>query len=152
MGLTPLLLSMSYQKIISEITLPDTQFQLNPPAQDPTIIESAFNLELPLELIDFYKETNGIVEILNEEIIGDLIWSVERLIRENQAYRTTPEFEDWLFIADAGNGDNFGYGIHENSIQSTDLYVWNHEDGSKTWVAPNLETFVIGWTSGEIKI
>jgi hypothetical protein len=143
---------MSYQNIIREITLPHSQLQLNPPAPNPTIIESEFKLNMPLELIDFYKETNGIVEIMDEEVIGDLIWSVERLIQENQSYRTNPEFEDWLFIADAGNGDNFGYAIHENSIPSTNLYVWNHEDESKTWVAPNLEAFVIGWTSGEIQI
>ena len=33
-----------------------------------------------------------------------------------------------------------------------DIYTWNHEDDSRTWVAPNLETFVTWWTSGKITI
>lgn len=150
---------MKWQKIVCEIGGQSTMFQLNSSIRETSIIKSEFKIELPQELIDFYRETNGICETINGESIGDLIWSVERLIHENKECRTSQVFKELympfdclLFISDAGNGDNFGYSIQENSIRRTDIYAWNHEDDSRIWVAPNLETFVKWWTSGKIKL
>ncbi|CAI8713500.1 Alpha/beta hydrolase [Bacillus sp. IT-79MI2] len=31
-------------------------------------------------------------------------------------------------------------------------YVWNHEDDSRTWVAPSLKQFIEWWSDGTISI
>lgn len=150
---------MKWQKIINKIEGQLTKFQLNKPNYEVSKIASEFKVELPLELVEFYSETNGISEIMNEEKIGDLIWDIQRLIQENKEYRTNQGFKELympfdclLFIGDAGNGDNFGYSIQKNRINKTDIFTWNHEDDSRIWVAPNLEIFVKWWVNGKIKI
>ncbi|MFM9950458.1 MAG: SMI1/KNR4 family protein [Saprospiraceae bacterium] len=156
---------MKWQKIVNELEGEMTKLQLDMSNCDASIIESEFAVKLPQELITFYSETNGISELIRVETMddwiesGDLVWSVERLIEENRSYRANEDFkriympfECLLFIGDTGNGDNFGYSIHEGEIWKTDIYAWNHEDDSRNWVAPDLETFVKWWTSGKIKI
>ncbi|MNG40245.1 hypothetical protein D3C84_1287410 [compost metagenome] len=61
-------------------------------------------------------------------------------------------FDSLLFVADAGNGDLFGYSIVDGAIPKEDIYTWNHEDDSRTWVAPSLKQFIEGWLKGEISI
>ncbi|AAS41993.1 hypothetical protein BCE_3082 [Bacillus cereus ATCC 10987] len=51
-----------------------------------------------------------------------------------------------------GNGDLFGYSILNGMVQRDDIYVWNHENDSRTWVAPSLKTFMEWWESGKITI
>ena len=150
---------MKWQKIVNKIEGQLTKFQLNRPNYEVSKIASEFKVELPLELVEFYRETNGISEIMNVEKIGDLIWDIQRLIQENKEYRTNQVFKELympfdclLFIGDSGNGDNFGYSIQKNSINKTDIFTWNHEDDSRIWVAPNLEMFVKWWVNGKIKI
>jgi hypothetical protein len=155
---------MNWQKIEKELEGQTTKLQLDTSIRNASIIESEFALKLPQELINFYSETNGIGELMRVDTmddwikIGDLIWSIERLIEENRMYRSDENFKRiympfdcLLFIGDSGNGDNFGYSIHEGVIWKTDIYAWNHEDDSRTWVAPDLETFVKWWISGKIK-
>lgn len=155
---------MKWSKIVNEIEGQSIKFRVNTSIRDTSIIESEFNVELPQELINFYSETNGVSISMQIETdgdwigIGDLIWPVERLLDENKLYRTNQDFKKnympfdcLLFIGDAGNGDTFGYSIHEGKIWKTDIYAWNHEDDSRTWVAPDLETFVNWWNSGKIK-
>ena len=48
-------------------------------------------------------------------------------------------FDNLFFFSDAGNGDLFCYSILKNGIiEKTDIYVWNHEDDSRTWAAASL--------------
>ncbi|PEE41435.1 SMI1/KNR4 family protein [Bacillus pseudomycoides] len=61
-------------------------------------------------------------------------------------------FDCLLFIADAGNGDLFAYSILNGSIQKDDIYVWNHENDSRTWVAPSLKKFIKWWSDGTISV
>lgn len=150
---------MKWQKIIGEIESQFSEFQLVSPVVDFLVIESEFRLKLPAELAELYRETNGISEVLDGEIIGELIWGVERVVQDNISMRTYPDykniylpFDDLLFISDSGTGDQFGYAISENGILTTDIYAWNHEDDSRTWVAPDLETFVREWGSGRLVI
>ena len=150
---------MKWQKIINEIDNHPTKFQANKPLQKASKISSEFNLELPIELLEFHEETNGISEMMDDEKIGDLIWGIESVITENKEFRTNQSFKELymsfdclLFIGDAGNGDNFGYSIQENKIRKTDIYAWNHEDDSRIWVAPDLEMLIRWWASGKIKI
>jgi hypothetical protein len=148
---------MKWHKIIPELQSKFTTYELDTPLRDASIIAAAFNVQLPQELINLYNETNGIQELMDGEVIGYLIWSVERVIKDNTDFRTDETykeiyqpFDTLLFFADAGNGDNFGYAIEDNKIKKTDIYAWNHEDDSRTWVAPDLETFVQWSVSGKI--
>ncbi|USK47889.1 SMI1/KNR4 family protein [Bacillus sp. CMF12] len=58
----------------------------------------------------------------------------------------------FLFFSDVGNGDFFGFSIVNGSIQNEDIYVWNHEDDSRSVIALSLEEFIKGWTVGEFSI
>ncbi|MGN9863253.1 SMI1/KNR4 family protein [Bacillus swezeyi] len=105
-------------------------------------IKRKFNIRLPNELESLLKETDGI----NDEFDCPLIWSADRIIAENEELRNGEVFKDiylpfdyLLFIADTVNGDLFAYSILNGSIQKDDIYVWNHEDDSRTWVAPSLK-------------
>lgn len=59
-------------------------------------------------------------------------------------------FDNLLFFSDNGCGDLFCYRILNGCIQTEDIYVWNHEDVSRTWVASSLEEFIKGWITSEI--
>ncbi len=152
---------MKWKQIINEMDNKSTHLRLNEPSSELEVsqISAEFKIELPLELVEFYKETNGICEMINKEEIGDFIWKTERLVEENKACRTNPDFKNLympfdclLFIGDVGNGDNFGYSIQNNRIIKTDIFIWNHENDSRVWVAPNLETLVKWWMNGDIEI
>lgn len=60
-------------------------------------------------------------------------------------------FDCLLFFADAGNGEQFAYSIQDGLIRKDDIYVWNHEDDSRTWVAPSLKKFIQWGLEGIIK-
>jgi hypothetical protein len=61
-------------------------------------------------------------------------------------------FNSLLFFADAGNGDQFAFAIRNGQIRSSDVYVWNHENDSRNWVAPSLEKYLTWWLDGSIEI
>lgn len=123
-------------------------------------LSAQFSLEeLPRELEELYYETNGVDELLNGEKIGYLIWTIDRVIEINKEYRTGADFKElqtpfdqFFFIADAGNGDLFGFETHNGKFDRYDIFVWDHETDSRTWVAPNLATFIKWWTDGTIKV
>ncbi|MEC1441742.1 SMI1/KNR4 family protein [Bacillus sonorensis] len=133
------------------------EYTFNKPAEPSKLeeIKRKFNIQLPIELENLLKETDGI----NDEFGCHLIWSTDRIIEENEDLRNGEVFKDiympfdcLLFIADAGNGDLFAYSILNSSIQKDDIYVWNHEDDSRTWVAPSLTQFIEWWIDGNIRV
>ncbi|MFD8978454.1 SMI1/KNR4 family protein [Streptomyces sp. NPDC059564] len=107
---------------------------------------------LPEDLTALLRESNGI-----EGEYGDgLIWSAERIASENLSMREDRDlttlympFDPLLFFADAGNGDLFAL---LPRIRRPDVFVWNHEDDSRTWVAPNLATCLEWWLTGRITL
>ncbi|MEC1263015.1 SMI1/KNR4 family protein [Bacillus swezeyi] len=133
------------------------EYTFNKPSQTARLeeIKRKLNIQLPNELESLLKETDGI----NDEFDCPLIWSADRIIEENEELRNGEVFKDiympfdcLLFIADAGNGDLFAYSILNGSIQKDDIYVWNHEDDSRTWVAPSLKQFIEWWIDGKVQI
>ncbi|WP_404519925.1 SMI1/KNR4 family protein [Bacillus sp. RC251] len=117
-------------------------------------VHKNLQVELPNDLNQLLQETNGV-----EGEYGDFIWSTSKIKTENMNMRNIVDFKDLympfdclLFFADGGNGDLFGYSILNGIVQRDDIYVWNHENDSRTWVAPSLETFMKWWESGKIKI
>ncbi|THG89087.1 SMI1 / KNR4 family protein [Alkalihalobacillus alcalophilus ATCC 27647 = CGMCC 1.3604] len=120
-----------------------------------TQITAELKVELPEELLELLKETNGVFDNYG----CPLIWSTSQIVKENLYFRNEVEFKDiympfdhLLFFSDAGNGDLFGYRILNGCIQNDDIYVWNHEDDSRKWIAPSLEAFIKGWATGEISV
>lgn len=140
-----------------------TKFTFNLPASNSllTNLKETFSLsELPNDLEELYRQTDGIGEVLEGHgKTGDLIWPIKRVIETNNECRNYPEFkglymsfEQILFISDAGNGDLFGYVTLNGKFDRNDIFVWNHEDDSRTWVAPNLTKFIEWWSSGKISV
>ncbi|MGW5434860.1 SMI1/KNR4 family protein [Streptomyces sp. NPDC004059] len=124
------------------------------PASESSLIRCTTILghSLPTDLAALLRESNGI-----EGEYGDgLIWSAERVASENQSLREDAElatlympFDPLLFFADAGNGDLFAL---LSRIDRPDVFVWNHEDDSRTWVAPSLAKYLEWWLTGQIKL
>ena len=87
------------------------------------------------------------------------MWSTERIQQDNIEFRTTEDFKDLympfdslLFFADAGNGDQFAFTVLNGEIRRNDIFVWNHENDSRTWAASNLKQYLEWWLSGKLQI
>jgi hypothetical protein len=129
----------------------------NRPADKSDIEEcgKALGVELPKQLTDLLLESNGI----QGEYGLRLLWTVDQITETNKTFRTTAVFKEiykpfdsLLFFADAGNGDQFGFSIIDGQVKSDDIFVWNHEDDSREWVAPDLLKYFEWWLSGQLKI
>ena len=112
-------------------------------AESPAIskCEDSLGVKLPDDLKQVLNESNGVQGHYGSEII----WNVEKIAQTNQDFRNSPDFvelympfDHLLFFGDAGNGDQFAYAIQNHKIQKDDVFMWNHEDDSRTWIAPNL--------------
>ena len=155
---------MDWKEYIIGLDLTDktSSFDFNVPASDNLLeeLQTQFGLkELPPELEELYRQTNGIDELLDGQKIGELIWSIDKVIETNREYRNLPNFKELympfdqlLFISDAGNGDLFGFVTLNGKFDRYDIFTWNHESDISTWVAPNLTTFIKWWTNGTIKV
>ncbi|WP_257154877.1 SMI1/KNR4 family protein, partial [Bacillus toyonensis] len=128
-----------------------TDCKFNTPATEATItkIEDMFQVKLPDELKYFLCETNGVEY---SEFNLTLVWNTDRIQKENYDMRSEKFFKEMympfdslLFIADAGNGDLFGYRVLNGLIDNYDIYIWNHENDSRTWIAPSLQIFIEWW-------
>jgi hypothetical protein len=139
-----------------------TSFGFNFPAAESLLAELKTQIglkELPTELEELYTQTNGVYELLDGQKIGELIWTIDRVIETNKEYRSYSDFkkiymsfDQLLFISDAGNGDLFCFVTLNGEFDRFDIFVWNHENDSRTWVAPNLTKFIEWWTNGIIKV
>lgn len=58
-------------------------------------------------------------------------------------------FDPLLFFGDAGNGDQFAFRL-VSGLRDKDIYVWNHENDSRTWVGPSLSRYLEWWADGRI--
>jgi hypothetical protein len=117
--------------------------------------ESELQLELPKELTDLLLESNG---IRGEYELG-LLWTIEEITKTNKEFRANLDFKELympfdnlLFFADAGNGDQFGFVIINGQVKRNDIFVWNHETDGREWVAPSLLKYFEWWLSGQIEI
>ncbi|WP_327078160.1 SMI1/KNR4 family protein [Priestia megaterium] len=121
--------------------------------EDIEVLEKLFSIQIPKELRSLLYETNGV----NDSYGYSLIWSIEKIIRENLNLGERLEdiylpFNNLLFFADARNGDMFGYSISDRSIKQNDIYLWNHGNNEQTQIAPSLNDFVEDWISGKLSI
>ncbi|QDT82336.1 SMI1 / KNR4 family protein [Gimesia maris] len=115
--------------------------------------ESELGVSLPADLASLLQESNGI----GDEYGLGLIWPLEHIVRENIEFRENPDFPELympfdhlLFFADAGNGDQFAFPIQAGEIRRPDVFVWNHEEDSRTCCAPSLSSYLERWLTGEL--
>ena len=145
---------MNWCEFIQTLT---SEYRFFPPTNIERLstAEDALGVALPSELKELLQQSDGI----NGEYSLALVWALERIQSDNLRFRTYPDFRELympfdplLFFADAGNGDQFAFAIRGGQIRSTDIYVWNHEDDSRTWVAPSLDKYLEWWLSRKIEI
>jgi SMI1-KNR4 cell-wall len=120
-----------------------------------TVLETAVGIALPDELKSLLRESNGVLGAYGLR----LIWSEVEITQRNVKMRTDSNFlhsymsfENLLFFADAGNGDQFALRIIQGVIGRPDIFVWNHEDDSRTWAAPSLKHYLDWWLTGKLKV
>lgn len=139
-----------WMNLINELTK-DYKFQL--PVTEPQLLEleSLLQVELPKSLKGLFLESNGVIG----EYGCEIIWTLERIKKDNLEFRNNNDFKELympfdhlLFFADAGNGDQFAFPILNGKIVKNDIYVWNHEDDSRTWISSSLSSFIKGWING----
>ncbi len=124
-----------------------------PPAQPEGLAaaEAALGRPLPNDLSQVLAESDGIE---GEYGLG-LIWTLDRITTDNPVFRNDEQFrglympfDGLVFFADAGNGDQFGLSNSGNQ----EVYMWDHESDSRTWVAPSVMAYLEGWMTGRIKV
>ncbi|MGH4034052.1 SMI1/KNR4 family protein [Actinomycetota bacterium Odt1-20B] len=93
---------------------------------------------LPPDLIGLLHETDGIVGPYGVATV----WPLERIIEDNLRFRSDRSladlympFDALLFFGDNGGGDQFAF---VRTPQRPDIFVWQHEDDSRRWVARGL--------------
>ncbi|MDN0193723.1 SMI1/KNR4 family protein [Streptomyces sp. S.PNR 29] len=105
-------------------------------------IEAALGQSLPGDLRSFLLESDG----LADEYGTDVIWSAERILSDNLAFRGEEQyrslympFDSLVFFGDNGGGDQFAF---VRQPERNEVFVWDHETDGRTLVAPSLESYV----------
>jgi hypothetical protein len=121
--------------------------KFNPPASsdDIAVAEATLQVRFPKDLQDLLKEADGIAGLYGVE----LIWSTKHIGKMNSELRTKPDFKEMymsfdelLFFGDAGNGDLFAYTILSGAVRHDDIFMWNHENDSRVWIASSLDKYL----------
>jgi hypothetical protein len=115
--------------------------------------EIQLGIGLPPELRSLLSETDGV----EGEYGFGLVWPLDQIVADNLQFRSQADFrqlympfEALLFFADAGNGDQFAFSILDGEVRRSDVYVWNHENDSRSWVAGSLRSYIDGMLSGSM--
>ena len=97
---------------------------------------------LPADLAGFLAESDG----LSRDHDRRLVWPLGHIVETNLAFRTSEDFaalympfDALLFFADASNGNQFAFRWQADLI---DVFVWDHENDSQTWIASNLGQYL----------
>lgn len=104
-----------------------------------SLIEERLGQRVPGDLRELLLETDGIVG----ENGAEWVWSAERILEVNASFRSLADFRDLympfdalMFFGDNGGGDQFAF---VRTPERDDVFVWDHETDSRTWVAPSLD-------------
>ncbi|MEU6660854.1 SMI1/KNR4 family protein [Streptomyces sp. NPDC046821] len=121
---------------------PGVEFQ--DPATDHILgeVERRLGQSVPPSLRELLLESNGIEDVYGTE----LVWAAEKILGENLAFRDSVEFrglyqsfDALMFFGDNGGGDQFAF---VRVPERDDVFVWDHETDSRTWVSASLEAYV----------
>ena len=146
---------MPWKELIQRLTN-EGEFASSASVDQLARAESSLGVKLPAALRELLDETNGVE---GEYGLG-LVWPLEQIVEDNLMFRSNASFCDiympfdhLLFFADAGNGDQFAFPIHADGvIHRPDVFAWDHEDDSRSWVASSLKDYLEGWLTGRIKL
>jgi len=109
-------------------------------------LERELGLTLPAELRVLLATSDGVRNADG----GWLVWNVATLVEENRRFRRRTDglegymaFDELFFFSDApGNGDAFAYRLlATDGFQREDIFLWDHEDDSRTHSAEWLRTW-----------
>lgn len=118
-----------------------------PPASPAALgsLETALGLALPDELRSLLAESDGPADRYGASVV----WPAAEMARQNREFRTNPDFrrlympfDSLLFFGEAGNGDQFFHRILDGHVRHPDVYLWDHENDSRTWRAGSLAIFL----------
>lgn len=121
-----------------------SEVELGPPATLDHLaeVQDSLNWRMPASLHSLLLECNGLVAWSAE-----YVWSTERLLEMEDQFQPAAEFDslylpfDGLnFFGDNGGGDQFAF---VDRAGKSDVFVWEHEDDSRRWVANDLEDFLV---------
>lgn len=107
-------------------------------------VEDVLRVQLPIELVNFLCETNGLAWPYDEWFI----WSTDKMIDWNLRLRS----ENWirnvdpnglLFVSITWNGDYFAYKIRDGISIGTDVWYFDHEDSSLQLYAHSLKEYLV---------
>lgn len=119
--------------------------QLPAPADEAMIaeVERELGLPLPFELASLLGETDGVRNHYGDAVV----WSVERLIEDNLAIRSEPDylqlyapFDEMIFFGDSDMGPQFAY-VHTD--YGPGIVVWDHETDRRQLVVASLRDYLI---------
>ena len=135
------------EKLIEEHSEDDEEVEFSPTCSKEKLDDSFAKLEVspPNELIKLLENTDGFSTDFAITVLSssDIVETNLKYWNENFLSDIYMSFNSLLFFAEAGNGDLFAYRILEGKVSSNDIYVWNHENDSRVWVASNLKNFIV---------
>lgn len=153
--------------MISEINkwlFPDYNVKFFSPATDEEIrkVEAKLNVLLPEELVELLNDSNGAEQLMKNPItdelmsIGDIYWSTDVIISatlDQYKYLETIESKrknKYLFFADNGCGEHFGYKIIDEKCSNTTIYIYYPIEDKYVPLCANLKEWINGWLSGKL--
>lgn len=129
-----------WRELASEF--PDVELQGPAAADALTAIEERLDQTLPGPLRELLLETDGIEADFGTEAV----WTAEKILEENSSFRSNEQFRSLympfdalMFFGDNGGGDQFAF---VRTPDRDEIFVWDHETDSRTWVAPSLENYL----------
>ncbi|MFG3123259.1 SMI1/KNR4 family protein [Streptomyces sp. NPDC048201] len=131
--------------------LPETA-EAAPPAAEEALADCATALghPLPAGLTALLTAADGITD----EYGTALLWSAEQIAAENVALRRGAEFaalympfDPLVFFGETGGGDLYAVLAR---IDRPDVFVWDHETDSRTWVAGSLADYLERSVNGRL--
>ncbi|MET9413033.1 SMI1/KNR4 family protein [Streptomyces klenkii] len=104
--------------------------------------EQQLGCRLPAELVSLLQETDG---IMGHDGV-DTVWPLQRIVEDNLRFWSDGSlaslympFGALIFFGDNGGGDQFAF---VRTPPRPDVFVWQHEDDSRRWVARDLRGYL----------
>lgn len=128
----------------------EAQLRLVPPPSDADVRDAgeALGCRLSASLRILYAQTNGLLD----EWGYAYVLSLAELVQQNQQFRAQygdvyMSFQALVLFGQLGNGDML---FQPCVPEATDnVFVWDHEDDSRTWYARDVEDAVRRLTARE---
>jgi hypothetical protein len=135
-----------WKELLLELTKDNPNVKLNPPATEENIleVENKLKVNLPKSLKNLLLEFNG---------DSYFVFSTNQIIENNISIREIKEYmplDCLLFIAGNGCGDYLGYPITGNEINTSDIFMWDHESDNRVFKANGLKDAIEKYYNDEI--